>query len=633
MQIIARALALSASPSTLLAILLVCCHCVCTTVHARSLHHSKTTSSDDSTELVASCDLIRPFFDSKNITLVPAGDHLPKTCHGKCCGEEMEDRLKQQARTDFHNLIHHHSRSLQGLLVTTADALRETVIVLLRKSENKTLFMFDKVYQSMAVLSRPSIRSLYQAMVDYVSSANTSDDLQQPLTRDTLQERFREFFARLFPIAYHYLVDPDQNRGDFTEKFKSCLHETMDDIQPFSDVPQDIFKKISKSLEATRVLVQALSLGKTFLERTDSVLFAAEGANSPQQKACYNALVRMTYCPKCKGIGKDVRSCNGFCMNVIRGCLTEPAYELDNAWSGYVATVGRLIAAVDNDNNPLELNIKIAVRELDSRISDAIMRAMENGPDLQQKVRKVCGRSELLPPNEENPASSTAAAKLSESPGEMHAAASSLSSSSLTFRAYDDLLEGLRKQIGNFVASFETSRYFYTNMADTICEEYPRKHCWNGERIGEYAKTVVDSSPNSQRYNPELALPMTSSTPVSYTGNTNISALSDQLRHINQLVQTQLASSPDAGVFLADEAMDGSGSGDRPVWPHGNREIDDDEDGHDDDHDDDEASGSGMGPTTSDPSTKTNQNGPNSGSRSSILLSIVLAVVCASLIA
>lgn len=64
-----------------------------------------------------------------------------------------------------------------------------------------------------------------------------------------------------------------------------------------------------------------------------------------------------------------------------------------------------------------------------------------------------------------------------------------------------------------------------------------------------------------------------------------------------QMVQSQLASSPDAGAFLGDEALDGSGSGDAPYWrPHANGGMDDDEDGDDQD-DDDEASGSGMGPT------------------------------------
>lgn len=102
------------------------------------------------------------------------------------------------------------------------------------------------------------------------------------------------------------------------------------------------------------------------------------------------------------------------------------------------------------------------------------------------QVRKVCGRAELLPSDEVNPAYSNAAAKSSVSPGKVHAAASS----SLAFLAHDDLLEGLHKQIGNFMASFEASRIFYMMLADTICEEYPRKHCWNGERIGEWVRNL-----------------------------------------------------------------------------------------------------------------------------------------------
>jgi len=63
-------------------------------------------------------------------------------------------------------------------------------------------------------------------------------------------------------------------------------------------------------------------------------------------------------------------------------------------------------------------------------------------------------------------------------------------------------------------------------------------------------------------------------------------------------VQSQLASDFGPDAFLADEALDGSGSGDSSSWrPHGNSEIDDDEDGHERD-DEDEASGSGAGPTT-----------------------------------
>ncbi|XP_011882423.1 PREDICTED: division abnormally delayed protein [Vollenhovia emeryi] len=627
MKITPRAASRGLPASSLLLAVLVWCHCVCSIAHAKS-HHLRTTSND--TEQAVDCELVRPFFDTKNITLAPAAADSPKTiCGGKCCGAEMEERLKEQARTDFHSLIHHHSRSLQGLLATTVDALKETMIVLLRRSENTTVTMFDQVYRSMAPQSRPSIRAFYQSMIDYVSSADdTSDDPQQrpPLTRETLQERINEFFTRLFPIAYHYAINPNGHRDwrDFTEKFKSCLYERIDDIQPFGETPQEVLK-IGKSLDATRILVEALTLGKTVLDRTDRMIFNI--GKSPQQDACYDALLRMTYCPKCKGIGKTVRPCGGFCTNVVRGCLTEPASDLDLAWSGYVDTVERLVAAISGKSDHHGLNVRSAVRDLDSRISDAIMHAMENGPLLEEKVRKVCGRSELLPPEEKSPVSSDAAARSSPSSSGVeprHAAAPSS-------HAQDDLVDQLHKQLANFLASVVRSRIFYGTLADAICEDYPDKRCWNGERVGEYTKTVVDSSLNAQRYNPEFTITM-SSTPATYSGNVNTSALIDQLRHINQVVQTQLVSDLGPDGFLADEA--GSGSGDSAVWrPHGNGEIDDDEDGRDRD-DDDEASGSGMGPTTTDTSMKPHPNGPlHAGSSTVLLSSAVLAIVCASLIA
>lgn len=203
--------------------------------------------------------------------------------------------------------------SFQFYLKNKCRFVSETVTALARQSENKTLILFDQVYRSIAVLSRPSIKALYQAMVEYVSPRNTPDTLQQPLSRDMLQERFAEFFMQLFPIAYHRTVNPSQQ--DFTDKFKDCLYKTMDDIQPFGDIPKQISRSVAKSLEATRVLVQALTLGKTVLDKTDSVLFSG---TSLHQSNCYRALLRMTHCPKCKGISSSVRPCKGFCTNVVR---------------------------------------------------------------------------------------------------------------------------------------------------------------------------------------------------------------------------------------------------------------------------------------------------------------------------
>ncbi|XP_029042009.1 division abnormally delayed protein [Osmia bicornis bicornis] len=603
--------------------------CGCTDLVSSRSPRFAEHPKNDTASVFADCERVKPFFDSKNISIAAAKQNTPEdvaktTCSGLCCNRETEEQLRHQARADFHDLIHHHSRSLQGLLATTADALRETVTMLARQSENKTLTLFDQVYRTMAVLSRPSIKALYQAMVDYVSPSNTPDTLQQPLTRDLLQERFIEFFTKLFPIAYHNAVNPRQYEQDFTEKFKNCLYETMEEIQPFGDIPKQVSKSVSKSLEATRVLVQALTLGKTVLDRTDSVLFSG---TSPQQEACYGALLRMTYCPRCKGIGPSVRPCSGFCTNVMRGCLTEPASELDLAWSGYVETVERLVVAVDGRNDQSGLNAERAVRQLDTRISDAIMHAMENGPALEEKVRKVCGRSELQPSNEGSVTGSDAAAtgKSTSNNLEMHAAASAGTHRTVPTQLY--------VQLGNFLASVVRSRTFYGTLADTICEEYPDKRCWNGERVGEYTKTVVDSSLMAQRYNPEFTITTMSPTTTSY-GNANTSVLIDQLRHINQILQSQLAAAPDSGILLADEALDGSGSGDRPIWRKNNKDgIDnDDEDEHGYDRDDEEASGSGMGPpgVTPDPMLNTNRDKPIAAGSSNVLASsIVFAIAFA----
>lgn len=197
----------------------------------------------------------------------------------------------------------------------------DSVTDLARQSENTTLVMFHKAYSSMEETSRLSVKALYQMIVDYVSPENTPDTLQQPISREMLQEHILDFFARLFPIAYVKLINPQQHPQDqqeFTSKFKACLLEAVNDIQPFGDIPQDISVAVSKSLEATRVLVQALTLGKTVLEKTDSLLFGPGSSRSPQQDACNTAMLRMTYCPRCKGYGDAVMPCNGFCINVMR---------------------------------------------------------------------------------------------------------------------------------------------------------------------------------------------------------------------------------------------------------------------------------------------------------------------------
>lgn len=45
-------------------------------------------------------------------------------CGGECCNPAMEANLRLQVQRDFSNMLRHNSRSLQGLLDTTASTLQ-----------------------------------------------------------------------------------------------------------------------------------------------------------------------------------------------------------------------------------------------------------------------------------------------------------------------------------------------------------------------------------------------------------------------------------------------------------------------------------------------------------------------------
>jgi hypothetical protein len=100
-------------------------------------------------------------------------------------------------------------------------------------------------------------------------------------------------------------------------------------------------------------------------------------------------------------------------------------------------------------------------------------------------VRKVCGRSELVPLDEDQSAASSNAAARSTSSSSRGNIAAHAAATLLPFHGHRTLPDKLHVQLGNFLASIVRSRIFYGTLADTICEEYPDKSCWNGERVGE----------------------------------------------------------------------------------------------------------------------------------------------------
>lgn len=107
---------------------------------------------------------------------------------------------------------------------------------------------------------------------------------------------------------------------------------------------------------------------------------------------CQEELVRMAMCPTCRNL--HVKPCAGYCLNVMRGCLTQFSTVLDLPWSGFVDALEQLLqrqvslGATSPSMTQLLASLEEVVRNLDSKTSEAIMYSMEHGTVLEEKVSR-----------------------------------------------------------------------------------------------------------------------------------------------------------------------------------------------------------------------------------------------------
>lgn len=54
----------------------------------------------------------------------------------------------------------------------------------------------------------------------------------------------------------------------------------------------------------------------------------------PLGEECKNALMKLVYCPHCRGLA-SVKPCSNYCSNVMKGCLANQA-DLDPVWKDLI---------------------------------------------------------------------------------------------------------------------------------------------------------------------------------------------------------------------------------------------------------------------------------------------------------
>ncbi|XP_032554184.1 glypican-5-like isoform X2 [Chiroxiphia lanceolata] len=439
-----------------------------------------------------SCHEVRTAFQLRQIGPlklvpdVPTAESDLQICQHRaptCCTKKMEESYQAAVRRERTQSIQALNFELKYMIVGHITAFQEAFESLLRFAENHTSSLFETAYRPMAKEAAEPVKELFTDISLYILGAET-----------TVESAVLRFFDSLFPLVYSRLINPGIT--DLSEDYTECLRLTRQDINPFGHYSKNMVTELSKSLWASRMLIQALSLGIEVINTTEHAALTKE---------CSRALVKMQYCPHCQGLTL-IRPCVGYCLNVMRGCLASVS-ELDAQWREYISTLEYLTNEMAASHD-----LEIALSAMWNSINEAILHAQLNGPQLSATVDKVCGQ----PRQQEGNLSSANIVPVKEV------------TEAQTFVMAHTSLNNKRRE---FISYMKRSRTFYASIAERLCDGdlvmRDSSTCWNGEDVVEsYTSRVVSNGLKAQINNPELKV--RGLDPL-------ISNLIDKLQHFNQL--------------------------------------------------------------------------------------------------
>uniref|UniRef100_A0A8C2D9C2 Glypican-3 n=1 Tax=Cyprinus carpio TaxID=7962 RepID=A0A8C2D9C2_CYPCA len=455
-----------------------------------------------------------------------------------CCSRKMEERYVLIAKQNMESSLQATSAQLKFLIIQNAALFQEAFDMVLRLGRNSTLTLLREEFPGLGAGASGAVTQLFLEMSLYIlgSDANVNDMVST-------------FFSRLFPFTYRRLL----GNGAVTGISEECLRGAWRGSSAFGSFPKLMMTRLSRSLLATRVFLQALNLGIEVVNTTQHLRAGRD---------CGRSLLKLWYCPHCQGL-LEARPCRPLCVSTMVACLGGAA-EVQPHWRSYVEELGSLAAAMkgEQDIEAVVLRVHVIIRQ-------ALKQAVAAKSKVSAQVSGICAHAP--------PRVSRAAALSAE-----HAAASPVPHNRpmVNFDP-DETLFGRRRE---FISGLRGFSQFYSGLGEALCSKEPTalnsSLCWNGQELtdkfpGPGLKKVHPHGSESRQKPPE---------PV-------ISQIIDKLKHINQLLRM---------VTLPEKrwrARPGGGAARRD--PTGQGQADEDEEGLEsgDCDDEDECTGvSGLGP-------------------------------------
>ncbi|XP_051796950.1 glypican-6a isoform X2 [Acanthochromis polyacanthus] len=424
-----------------------------------------------------SCSEVRQAYNAKGFSLVNvphqeiSGEHLRVCPQGyTCCTSEMEDKLNQQSKLEFENLVEESSHNMRTTFVSRHKKFDEFFLELLDNSEKSLNSMFTRTYGKLYMQNSEVFQDLFTELKRYYTGGNVN-----------LEEMLNDFWSRLLERMFQLL----NSQYHFTDDYLECVSKYTDQLKPFGDVPRKLKAQVTRAFIAARTFVQGLMVGREVANRVAKVNIVP---------ACVRALTKMLYCPYCRGM-PGLKPCHNYCHNVMRGCLANQA-DLDAEWNLFIDA---MLLVADRLEGPF--NIEAVIEPIDIKISEAIMTMQDNSMQVSAKVFQGCGQPK---------------------PSGIGRSARGISDVfSTRFRPYTPEERpttaagtSLDRLVTDIKEKLKESKRFWSNLPDDICAkgkltESDEEQCWNSHTKGRYFPEVVKEGLTNQVNNPEVDVDIT----------------------------------------------------------------------------------------------------------------------------
>ncbi|KAL4608902.1 glypican-6-like [Arapaima gigas] len=467
------------------------------------------------------CSEVRQAYGAKGFSLlnIPhqeiSGEHLRICPQGyTCCTSEMEDKLSQQSKLEFENLVDEASHTLRTTFVSKHKKFDEFFLELLENTERSLNMMFVRTYGKLYTQNAEVFQDLFAELKRYYTGGNIN-----------LEEMLNDFWARLLERMFQLL----NSQYQFTDDYLECVSKYTDQLKPFGDVPRKLKAQVTRAFIAARTFVQGLMVGREVANRVSKVSVIP---------ACVRALTRMLYCPYCRGV-PNTKPCGNYCLNVMKGCLANQA-DLDPEWNLFIDA---MLLVAERLEGPF--NIEAVLEPIDVKISEAIMNMQDNSVQVSSKVFQGCGQPKPSSTGRSTRGISDVfnARFRPYSPEERPTTAAGTSLERLVI----DIKEKLKQ-----------SKKFWSALPNGVCKEDKvtagtanEEQCWNGHAKGRYFPEVSKDGLANQMNNPEVEVDITR--PDTFIRQ-QIMAL--------RVMTTKLKNAYNGNdIYFQDSSDEGSGSG------------------------------------------------------------------------